>query len=134
MPYIVAASLQAGAFSEDMFAPERFTDPKVLALADKITIREADDINRDFPAKLRCRVEMTTNNGATVSAGVDYPHGHHLDPMSDAEVEAKFRDLASRKLSPAKVDAALAALWAFDQAASADAIFAAVRIETDHRP
>jgi 2-methylcitrate dehydratase len=126
MPYIVAASLHAGAFNEDMFAPERFTDPKVLALADKITIREADDINRDFPAKLRCRVEMATRDGATVIAGVDYPHGHHLDPMSDGEVEAKFRDLASRKLAPAKVDAALATLWAFDKATSADAIFDAV--------
>jgi 2-methylcitrate dehydratase len=129
MPYIVAAALADGAFSDAVFAPERFTDPKILALADKIAIREADDINRDFPAKLRCRVDITTRDGVTRGAGVDYPHGHHLDPMTDREVEAKFRDLASRKLAGDRVEAALAALWGFDKAASADEILDIVNIE-----
>ncbi len=129
MPYIVAAALHDGAFSDAMFAPERFTDPRVLALADKIVIREADDINRDFPAKLRCRVDITTRDGVTRSAGVDYPRGHHLDPMTDREVETKFRDLASRKLAADKVEAALAAMWEFDKAASAEGLFDTVNIE-----
>ena len=69
-----------------------------LAIADKISIREDAEINRDYPGKFRCHVDITTRDGATRSTGVDYPHGHHLDPMSDAEVEAKFRELAGRKL------------------------------------
>jgi 2-methylcitrate dehydratase len=129
MPYIVAAALADGAFSDAVFAPERFTDPKILAIADKITIREDAEINRDFPGRFRCRVDITTRDGATHSAGVDYPHGHHLDPMSDAEVEAKFRGLAARKLATEKVDALLAALWEFDKTASADGIFEIVDIE-----
>ena len=129
MPYIVAAALADGAFNDAVFTPERFTDPKILALADKISIREDSEINRDFPGKFRCRVDITTRDGATRSAGVDYPHGHHLDPMSDQEVEAKFRHLAARKLAVHKVDAALTALWDFDKAPCADKIFEIVDIE-----
>jgi 2-methylcitrate dehydratase len=128
MPYIVAAALADGVFSDAVFAPERFADPKILTIADKITIREEADINRDYPGKFRCRVDITTHDGSTRSAGVDYPHGHHLDPMTDAEVEAKFRELASRKLPREKVDAALAALWGFDKAANADGVFEIVAV------
>ena len=51
--------------------------------------------------------------------------------MSDDEVEAKFRELASRKLPPEKVDAALGALWGFDKASGADRIFEIVDIEAE---
>ena len=127
MPYIVAAALHDGAFSDAAFAPERFTDPRVLAIADKISIREDDEFNRrsGFP----CRVTIALRDGTTKSASLDYPHGHHLDPMGDQEVEAKFRELAGRKLDGATVDAALAALWSFDEAAGADALFALMDIE-----
>jgi 2-methylcitrate dehydratase len=129
MPYIVAVALADGAFSDAVFAPERFADPKILALADKILIRQEGEFNRDYPGKFRCRVDITTHDGITRSAGVDYPHGHHLDPMSDQEVEAKFRDLASRKLPRERVDTALTALWGFDEAPQADGIFEIVDIE-----
>ena len=123
MPYIVAAALADGAFSDAVFAPERLTDANILALADRISIHENAEFNRDFPDKLRCRVDIATRDGMIRSAGVDYPHGHHRDPMSDAEVEAKFRDLAARRLAADRVEAALAALWDFDKAPGADGIF-----------
>ena len=63
MPYVVAAALHHGKFSDAAFAPERFTDAAVLALADKVTIREDDAFNRDFPDQLRCRVEIVTRAG-----------------------------------------------------------------------
>jgi 2-methylcitrate dehydratase len=129
MPYIVAATLIDGAFSDAVFAAERLTDPKILALADKISISEDPQFNRDFPGKFRCRVDIATRGGRTLTAGVDYPHGHHLDPMTDAEIEAKFRDLAGRKLANDKVDAALTALWAFDNAPSANEIFEIANVE-----
>ena len=43
--------------------------------------------------------------------------------MTDAEVDAKFRALASRVLPGGKIEAALQLLWKFDEAANLDAIF-----------
>src|SRR5262245_49180963 len=40
LPYIVAASLVDGAFDDAIFAPARLADPRVLALADRITVAE----------------------------------------------------------------------------------------------
>jgi len=129
MPYSVAAALVDGSFSDAVFALERLTDPKILALADKITISEDTEFNRDFPGKFRCCVDIATRDGMTRTAGVDYPHGHHLDPMTDAEVAAKFCDLAGRKLAKEEVDAALTVLWDFDEAQDADEIFEIVNVE-----
>jgi 2-methylcitrate dehydratase len=129
MPYIVAAALHDGAFSDAVFAPERLTDPKVLAIADRIAVIRDAEIDDDYPEKLRCRIDLTLRDGSRRSAGVDYPHGHHLDPMSDAEVEAKFRELASRKLNKERVEAALITLWDFEKLWSPDALFPALEIK-----
>ena len=101
----------------------RFTDPRILNIADRITIRQDADIERDFPDKFRCRVTFTLRDGTTRSAGLDYPRGHHADPMSDAEVEAKFRSLAATRLSPPRIDALLGALWTIEQADGPSGIF-----------
>ena len=120
LPYIVAAVLVDGGFSDAIFAPARFCDPRILALADKITVAEEPEFTRVFPGKFRSRVEITLTDGATRSAGLDYPHGHHDDPMTDDEVRRKFSDLAGRKLTPARVA----------RAARSDLRYRAVRAST----
>lgn len=128
MPYIVAAALRGRGFTDAAFAPEKFTDPNILRIADKITIREDTAFNHRGSA-FPCRMTMTLADGTTKTASLDYPHGHHRDAMNDAEVEAKFRDLAGRKLGGRAVDAMLAALWSCDQAANADDLLALTDIE-----
>jgi len=134
MPYAVAAALHDGAFSASIFAPEPFTDLAILTIADKITIRDCDAFNAEMRArpdeKFPCRVEITLRDGTRRSASLDYPRGHHLDPMSDTEVEAKFRELASPRLGAERAERALAALWRFDKAAGAEEIFDCVEMET----
>ena len=44
-------------------------------------------------------VEITTTDGATFRRRVDHPRGHVLNPMTDAEIEAKFRGMAERSMS-----------------------------------
>ena len=58
-----------------------------------------------------------------------YPRGHHDDPMSDDEVNAKFRQLAMRKLTPERVERALAYIWTMDASPSAGEIFDLFRID-----
>src|SRR5262249_9094588 len=86
-PYTVAATLVDGTFSDAIFAPERFSDPRSLALADRITVAEEPDFTRAFPQKFRSHVEIALRDGTCRSAGLDVPHGHHDDPLTDAEVE-----------------------------------------------
>ena len=53
---------------------------------------------------------------------MDYHKGHYKNPMSDAEVEAKFRGLAQNALTPAQTDRLLQALWKVEDVADAGEI------------
>ncbi len=63
------------------------------------------------------------------SAAMNYPRGHHDDPMSDEEVNDKFRQLALRKLSPERVERALDRIWCLEASPSAGDIFELFRID-----
>ena len=129
LPYIVAAVLVDGGFSDAIFAPERFTDPRILALADKIAVVEDAAFTHAFPAKFPCRVEIVLRDGTVRAAALEVPHGHHDDPLSDAEVETKFTALAGRRLPPDRLARALAAIWQLDRCERIDALFDAFTID-----
>jgi 2-methylcitrate dehydratase len=69
-----------------------------------------------------CKLKLVTKSGATHTAVVDYHKGHYRNPMSDAEVEAKFRGLARNALNPAQTDRLLEALWKVEDMADAGEI------------
>ena len=129
MPYIVAAVLVNGGFSDAIFAPARFTDEEILRLADKVTIEEDPELTRQVPRCFPCRMDMRVTGGRVKSAAMQYPRGHHDDPMSDEEVNAKFRLLALRKLPPERVERALDHIWAIDASPSAGEIFDLFKID-----
>lgn len=128
LPYIVAAVLVDGQFSDDIFAPARFSDPRILALIDRISVHEDPDLCRRFPQAFPCRVELATKDGKRRTAGVANPRGHHDDPMTDDEVSAKFRNLAARTLPTAQVERALSLLWRLDDGPSIGEAMAALRV------
>jgi 2-methylcitrate dehydratase len=129
LPYIVAASLIDGEFSDAIFAPARFTDPRLLALADRITVTEEPEFTRAFPGKFRSHVEITLRDGTRRAAGLEVPHGHHDHPLTDAEVEEKFAALAGRKLAPDRAAQALRLIRDFERCARIDKLFDALAIE-----
>ncbi len=127
MPYVVAAVLIDRGFSDDIFAAERLRDPKLLKLIDRIEVREDPALTQLATDKLPCRMEIRTRSGERKVAEVDYPRGHHLNRMSDDEVNDKYRGVARRTLSKDRVERALDALWHLDTAANLDAIFEATQ-------
>jgi 2-methylcitrate dehydratase len=59
---------------------------------------------------------MVTRSGQRLTERADYPKGHARNPLTDADVEEKFRDLSADVLPAGRVDAALQALWRLDEA------------------
>jgi 2-methylcitrate dehydratase len=126
LPYIVAAALVDGNFSDAIFAPERVRDPRILGLADKITVAEDPELTRAFPEKFPSRVTITLTDGSCRAAARDVPHGHHTDPLSDAEVKDKFVALAGRQLPSARVERAWGMIAAFESCDGLDPVFDAL--------
>jgi 2-methylcitrate dehydratase len=129
LPYIVAATLVDGSFSDAIFAPVRFSDPRILALADKITVAEDPTFTRAFPAKFPCHVEIRLRDGSTRAASLEVPHGHHDDPLTDAEVAEKFTALAGRNLASAQLVRAWDMIEKFERCSRIDVLFDALTVE-----
>ena len=126
IPYLIAAALQDGAVTADSFSDQRLRDPSLAALVNKVVIREDEEYTRKYPAEFNCRVDVATRAGETYSAGTAYPKGHRSNPMTDSEVEAKFRNLSAERLADSQCDRALDAAWSLDEAPDLTALFDAL--------
>jgi len=91
-------------------------------LTRRVKVTEWDEANRRMPEAMLCRLTLVTTTGARHEARVEYHRGHWKNPMSDAEVEAKFRKLALHVLPPAQVDRLLSRLWSLERASDAGEI------------
>jgi 2-methylcitrate dehydratase len=118
IPYLVAYALQHGAITPHCFTAECLQDPAVRALIGTMRIDEDATFTERFCDEYNCQIEVTTTSGQRFSAAVTHPKGHWRNPLSDAEVESKFRALATEVLSAEQCDTALQQLWLLDQAAN----------------
>ncbi|MCC6533894.1 MAG: MmgE/PrpD family protein [Burkholderiales bacterium] len=122
MPYTVAVALTYGDVGEEHFEPAMLRDPGLRALTRRVKVSEWDEANRRMPEAMLCRVTVATRQGTRFDATVDYHRGHWRNPMSDDEVEAKFRKLARHLLAQEKVDALAQRLWRLEELADAGEI------------
>lgn len=90
LPYIVAATLLDGQVSRATFAPERLRDPRLRALIERTTLRESPALTVLYPAAIPNRLTVHSTGGVAHTAIAQHPRGHARNPMTDAEVVAKF--------------------------------------------
>jgi len=128
MPYVVAAVLIDGAYTDAIFEPARFTDARTLDLMKKIVVTEDDGFNKRYPASLPCRMTVTLKGGKRIAAELANPIGHHDRPMTDEQLTQKFRGLAGRKLSEERLQAVLDRVWRLDGGGSLASLFESVRM------
>ena len=122
MPYTVAVALIHGAVAEHHFDDAYLHDPAIGALTKRVKVEVSDEANRRMPEAMLCKLTLVMKSGATHTAVVEYHKGHYRNPMSESEVEAKFRKLAANVLTPARVDRLLDKLWKLEDVADAGEI------------
>jgi 2-methylcitrate dehydratase len=118
IPYLVAYALQHGPITPHCFTAECLQDPAIHALIGAMHIDEDAAFTERFCDEYNCHMEVTTTSGQHLSAAVTHPKGHWCNPLSDAELEGKFRALVTEVMPAAQCDAALQQLWSLDQAAT----------------
>ena len=123
IPYLVAAAFQDGGVTPATFAPSRIQDPALRALIEKLKVVEEPEFTRRYPAESCTRIEVTTTDGRRLIAETSHPKGHHRNPLTDGEVEAKFRALASAALGAEGCDRVLAEGWDLENSATLDRLF-----------
>jgi 2-methylcitrate dehydratase len=103
LPYCIAVALIERALGPRQFREGRWRDPQVLALMAKVTVLTDPEFDKIYPATLPADVEILTKQGERFRARVDYPQGDLRNPVTDEEVEKKFRGLVSPLTTEARV-------------------------------
>jgi 2-methylcitrate dehydratase len=115
LPYITARAMFDGDITNESFAPQKFRDPAVLALMQKIKVAEDPALTARGGGAVPTRVTAILTDGRRISREVDYAPGFAERPMSAAEVERKFRGNVGTRWSEKQTDDVLKALWALEQ-------------------
>jgi 2-methylcitrate dehydratase len=104
-------------------------DPVIRAQLKKVGVVADPEIEKVFPALQRVIVNITTTDGRTFSKQLDYPKGDPRNPLSDAEIEEKFRALAEGVLSAKAQDKLIDAIWNLEKCASVAKLMALMKVD-----
>lgn len=128
MPYATGVVLMYGEIDEHYYEPPYLRDERLLRLVSKVTVLhsdEADQHERDYNL---CDMEVVLTSGQRKAFRVEYHRGHFKNPMTDAEMEDKFRTLVRTQLPAPRTDALLRQLWALETLPKAATIVGMTRV------
>jgi 2-methylcitrate dehydratase PrpD len=80
------------------------SDPVVRDLIAKTDVVEDPELTRLFPEKWACRVRLDLDDGTSYEEQVDVPKGDPGNPMTPAEVKAKFHGLVEPEIGALAAD------------------------------
>ena len=116
--YMVASILIDGKLTfESAHDYERFKNPRVLALKEKVQLIGDPEMERSGP-RFQGRVEVICKDGATLSEHVSNCRGRPENPMSPEEVEKKAAWLMEPVLGKDKVEQVISLLRRIDSLGS----------------
>jgi 2-methylcitrate dehydratase PrpD len=101
-----AVAIIHGAAGEAQYSDQAVRDPRVVALREKVTATVGQGVHED-----QVHVTIKLKNGKVLEKFVEHAVGSLDRPMSDADLEAKFRGLADPVLSRAEADRLIRLCW-----------------------
>src|SRR5262249_11701426 len=103
--YITAIAIKERAIGPQSYEPEKFKDPVVLDLIEKITIEYDPSIGR------KGITDITTKDGRQFQKRIETPHGLGDDPLTDTELEDKFREMAVKYMHEQQIQQIFDTIW-----------------------
>ncbi len=116
LPYITAVALIDGEVTDKQFAPERFTEPKIVSFLQNVKVERNDELSALYAEAVANIVHVTLNDGRTLTKRVDYPLGNAKNRLADPELEGKFKTLVVPSLGEDKAKKIIDLGWRLDGA------------------
>lgn len=126
--HAMTMALVDGACFPAQFTDERVRDPLVTALRGKIAVEADAAVAQD-----QCELTLTLHDGRNCTEHVAHATGSPGNPMTDAQLERKFRELAGSVLPKARVKRLLATLWQLERVPDVGEITKLCRIPQGRR-
>lgn len=125
--HAMTVALIDGACLPAQFTDDRVHDPIVCGLRGRIDAEGDAAIAQD-----QCEVSLSLDDGTTYTEFIEHATGSPDQPVTDAQLEAKFFALAGSVLPKARAQRLLEALWALDQTEDVAAVVALCRRPGGH--
>jgi len=104
LPYMVAMAILEGRVDNATYAAKKLKDPEVREFMKRVIVKEDKALTAAYPGSIPNRVTVKLDDGKTLSVQVDEPRGHPKNPMTEEEIEQKFRRLTKGILKDAQVE------------------------------
>jgi 2-methylcitrate dehydratase PrpD len=118
LKYVVATALTHGSVRLAAFEPARLADPATLALMGKIQLSVDAELDASFPGQRAARIVIEARDGRRGEYLQPTRKGDPDLPLSDAELEEKFLELAAPVQGDAAARALAARLWTLERSPS----------------
>lgn len=135
LQHAVAIALAKGAPEIADFEPDKLNQPTVAALRARIRLEVDPDLDATFPEGYGARVRLKTTDGLIHTETCPAAWGDPENPMSDADIIAKFRANATYgDLTPRAADGILNAIMDLPNAPDLSALQAALDFAFTPKP
>lgn len=122
MPYTLAEALAIGRIDKNSYAPSSLRNPAILALADRVVI--VADPTMPGSEQFKGVVVIETIDGRRFEDIEEHNRGSQANPMTDAELESKFRENVDGTLSGTQAERIIAAVTRLEQMTDVSALTA----------
>jgi 2-methylcitrate dehydratase PrpD len=120
-PYLVATALTHGSVRLAAFEPARLEDAATRSLMRRVEVILDPGVDAAFPAQRSARVAIDSRDGRHVEHFQPTRKGDPDMPLSDAELEHKYLELASPVLGEERARRLLSRLWRLEKEPHLDA-------------
>ncbi|UVH57750.1 MmgE/PrpD family protein [Variovorax paradoxus] len=114
--FVVATALVHGSVRLAAYTPERLADADTHAMMARITAVVDPELDATFPGRRSARVEIETADGQRHAWLQPDRKGDPELPLSDAELEDKFLELAAPVVGAERAQTLLQRIWGLDRA------------------
>ena len=112
--HAVAAAMVYGRVGEPAFSDQAVRDPAVIALRERVSATVDQAIGED-----QVRIAIVLKDGRRLDKFIEHAIGSAGNPMTDAQLEAKFKSLAEGALPADRVSRLIDFCWKLEHAADA---------------
>jgi 2-methylcitrate dehydratase PrpD len=114
MPFGAAVALCNGNAFLNQYCLENVNSEDIRALMKRVHCVRDESIEKDFPRKWPASVAIVTKDGRTCRCRLDHPKGDPENPLTWAEIIAKFNSLAGEVVDSQRCEAIVARVRAIE--------------------
>jgi 2-methylcitrate dehydratase len=129
LPFIVGRALLDGRIDNSSYSEKNLSDSADLQFIREIRVVEDPALSSMYPERgMPNRITARMRSGRSITAQVDVPKGHPGNPMSKADIEAKFHALTGNYIGKAQARKALLQLWKLEEVKDLGKLLGLLRI------